>query len=125
MALSITELFKYNTNGYHLILTDMKLIICVKSLTSFAYIKITPMLVAYVLIVLAYFLAVFWFYPKMKMKISRRIAPAIACIGACVSVITIPAVSKPVYSLFDLDTTSADNTFKLNEKFDNNSYMAF
>ena len=97
MALSITELFKYNTNGNHLIMTDMKLIKSVKSLTSFAYIKITPMLVAYVLIVLAYFLAVFWFNPKMKMKISRRIAPAIACIGACVSVITIPAVSKPVY----------------------------
>lgn len=125
MALSITELFKYNTNGNHLIMTDMKLIKSVKSLTSFAYIKITPMLVAYVLIVLAYFLAVFWFNPKMKMKISRRIAPAIACIGACVSVITIPAVSKPVYSLFDLDTTSADNTFKLNEKFDNNSFLAF
>ena len=123
MALSITELFKYNTNGNHLIMTDMKLIKSVKSLTSFAYIKITPMLVAYVLIVLAYFLAVFWFNPKMKMKISRRIAPAIACIGACVSVITIPAVSKPVYSLFDLDTTSADNTFKLNEKFDNNSFL--
>lgn len=125
MALSITELFKYNTNGNHLIMTDMKLIKSVKNLTSFAYIKITPMLVAYVLIVLAYFLAVFWFNPKMKMKISRRIAPAIACIGACVSVITIPAVSKPVYSLFDLDTTSADNTFKLNEKFDNNSFLAF
>lgn len=125
MALSITELFKYNTNGNHLIMTDMKLIKSVKSLTSFAYIKITPMLVIYVLIVVAYFLAVFWFNPKMKMKISRRIAPAIACIGACVSVITIPAVSKPVYSLFDLDTTSSDNTFKLNEKFDNNSFLAF
>jgi len=25
MALSITELFKYNTNGNHLIMTDMKL----------------------------------------------------------------------------------------------------
>lgn len=125
MALSITELFKFNTNGNHLIMTDMKLIKSVKSLTSFAYIKITPMLVIYVLIVVAYFLAVFWFNPKMKMKISRRIAPAIACIGACVSVITIPAVSKPVYSLFDLDTTSSDNTFKLNEKFDNNSFLAF
>lgn len=125
MALSITELFKFNTNGNHLIMTDMKLIKSVKSLTSFAYIKITPMLVIYVLIVVAYFLAVFWFNPKMKMKISRRIAPSIACMGACVSVIAIPAVSKPVYSLFDLDTTSADNTFKLNEKFDNNSFLAF
>ena len=125
MVLSITELFKYNTNGNHLIMTDMKLVKSVKSLTSFAYIKITPMLVTYVIIVLVYFGAVFWFNPKMKMKMSRRIAPAIACIGACIATVTVPAVSKPVYSLFDLDTTAADNTFKLNEKFENNSFLAF
>lgn len=125
MALSITELFKFNTNGNHLIMTDMKLVMSVKSLTSFAYIKITPVLIAYVLIVLIYLGAVFWFNPKMKLKITRRIVPALACIGACVSVVTIPAISKPVYSLFDLDTTAADNTFKLNEKFENNSFLAF
>lgn len=125
MVLSITELFKYNTNGNHLIMTDMKLVKSVKSLTSFAYIKITPMLVTYVIIVLVYFGAVFWFNPKMKMKMSRRIAPAIACIGACIATVTVPAVSKPVYSLFDLDTTAADNAFKLNEKFENNSFLAF
>ena len=125
MALSITELFKLNTNGNHLIMTDMKLVKSVKSLTSFAYIKITPVLIAYVLIVLIYLGAVFWFNPKMKLKITRRIVPALACIGACVSVVTIPAISKPVYSLFDLDTTAADNTFKLNEKFENNSFLAF
>lgn len=125
MVLSITELFKYNTNGNHLIMTDMKLVKSVKSLTSFAYIKITPMLVTYVIIVLVYFGAVFWFNPKMKMKMSRRIAPAIACIGACIATVTVPAVSKPVYSLFNLDTTAADNTFKLNEKFENNSFLAF
>ncbi|MGN1480398.1 LTA synthase family protein [Porcipelethomonas sp.] len=125
MALSITELFKYNTNGNHLILTDMKLVKSVKSLTSFAYIKITPMLITYVLIVVAYFAAVFWFNPKMKMKMSKRIAPAICCIAACISVVTVPAISKPVYSLFDVDTTAADNTFKLNEKFENNSFLAF
>lgn len=125
MALSITELFKFNTNGNHLIMTDMKLVKSVKSLTSFAYIKITPVLIAYVLIVLIYLGAIFWFNPKMKLKITRRIVPALACIGACVSVVTIPAISKPVYSLFDLDTTAADNTFKLNEKFENNSFLAF
>ena len=47
MALSITELFKYGTNGNHLILSDMKLFRSVKSLKSFAYIKITPRLVIY------------------------------------------------------------------------------
>lgn len=125
MALSITELFKFNTNGNHLIMTDMKLVKSVKSLTSFAYIKITPVLIAYVLIVLIYLGAVFWFNPKMKLKITRRIVPALACMGACVSVVTIPAISKPVYSLFDVDTTAADNTFKLNEKFENNSFLAF
>ena len=42
MALSITELFKYNTNGNHLIMNDMKLARSLKSLTAFVYIKITP-----------------------------------------------------------------------------------
>lgn len=125
MTLSITELFKFNTNGNHLIMTDMKMVKSVKSLTSFAYIKITPVLIAYVVIVIAYMAAVFWFNPKMNIKISRRIVPSLACMGACVCVIVVPAVSKPVYSLFNLDTTSADNTFKLNEKFENNSFLAF
>ncbi len=125
MTLSITELFKFNTNGNHLIMTDMKMVKSVKSLTSFAYIKITPVLIAYVAIVLAYIAAVFWFNPKIQMKISRRIVPAIACMGACVSVVAIPKISKPVYSLFDLDTTTANNAFILNEKFENNSFLAF
>lgn len=125
MALSITELFKFNTNGNHLIMTDMKLIKSVKSLTSFAYIKITPMLIAYVLIVLVYIGAVFWFNPKMKMRISRRIVPSVICMAACISVVTVPAVSGTVYSVFDIDQTTASNSFKLNEKFENNSFLAF
>ena len=64
--LSIAELFKYGTNGNHLILTDMKLFRSIKSLTSFAYIKITYMLVIYTVIVLAYVVACFWFNPKLK-----------------------------------------------------------
>ncbi|MBQ3566104.1 MAG: LTA synthase family protein [Oscillospiraceae bacterium] len=125
MALSITELFKFGTNGNHLIMTDMKLVKSVKSLTSFAYIKITPILITYVSIVVLYALAVFWFNPKLKMKIVKRIAPGIVCLATCVCIIVVPAVSKPVYSLFDVDQTVASNAFKLNEKFDNNSFLAF
>ena len=125
MTLSITELFKFNTNGNHLIMTDMKLVKSVKSLTSFAYIKITPMLVTYVAIVVIYAAAVFWFNPKVRMKISRRIVPSVACIGVCVAVVMVPAVSTSVYSFFDIDQTEASNSFKLNEKFDNNSFLAF
>ena len=40
-------------------------------------------------------------------------------------VVTVPAVSQPVYALFGLDTKEADNTFILNEKFDNNGFLAF
>lgn len=125
MALSITELFKYGTNGNHLIMTDMKLVKSVKSLTSFAYIKITPMLITYVVIVLIYFGAVFWFNPKIKLSIIKRVAPGIACLAATVCIITIPAISTPVYSLFDIDQSETNNAFKLNEKFDNNSFLAF
>ena len=125
MALSITELFKYGTNGNHLIMTDMKLVKSVKSLTSFAYIKITPILITYVVIVLIYAGAVFWFNPKIKMSIFKRVAPGLGCLAACVCIITIPAISTPVYSLFDVDQSETNNAFKLNEKFDNNSFLAF
>lgn len=125
MALSITELFKFNTNGNHLIMTDMKLVKSVKSLTSFAYIKITPALIAYVTIVVLYAAAVFWFNPKFKFRLSKRIVPSLACIGACISIVTVPAISKPVYSFFDVDTTVTENDFSLNEKFDRNSFLAF
>lgn len=127
MALSITELFKYNTNGNHLIMTDMKLFRSLKSLTSFAYIKITPRLVLYIAICAAFILLAFWFNPRLKMrlKLRKRLAPGLACLIACVMVVTVPAISQPVYALFRLDTKEADNTFILNEKFDNNGFLAF
>ena len=81
MALSITELFKYNTNGNHLIMTDMKLFRSVKSLTS--------------------------------------------CLLACALVILVPTLSTPVYAFFGVDVSKADNTFILNEKFENNGFLAF
>lgn len=127
MALSITELFKYNTNGNHLIMTDMKLARSLKSLTSFAYIKITPRLVLYLVICIAFILLAFWFNPRLKMrvKLRKRLVPGLACLIACVMVVTVPAISQPVYALFQLDTKEADNTFILNEKFENNGFLAF
>lgn len=127
MALSITELFKYNTNGNHLIMTDMKLFRSIKSLTAFAYIKITPRLLIYLGICVLFLLVLYWFNPRIerRMKLYKRFVPGFACLIACVMVVTVPAVSKPVYALFQLDTKTADNTFILNEKFDNNGFLAF
>jgi phosphoglycerol transferase MdoB-like AlkP superfamily enzyme len=123
--LSVVELFKYNTNGNHLILSEMKLFRSVKSLKSFAYIKITPLLVILTLIVAAYMVAVFIFNPKLKMKMAKRIIPAFVCISGCTVFFLVPAAAQPVYSFFNVDSTSADNVFKLNEKFENNSFLAF
>ncbi len=127
MALSITELFKYNTNGNHLIMTDMKLARSIKSLTAFAYIKITPRLILYVCICLLYLAALFWFNPRIKrrMRAWKRVTPGVACLTACVMVVTVPSISDPIYALFQVDTSKADNTFILNEKFDNNGFLAF
>lgn len=125
IALSTTELFKYGTNGNHLILSDMKLIRSVKSLTSFAYIKITPRLIIYYLIVIAFICAVFYFNPKLKLRPAKRIAASVVCIVPCVGMVMMPTFSTPIYSFFNLDTTAATNTFKLNEKFKSNSLLAF
>ncbi len=126
MALSITELFKYGTNGNHLILSDMKLFKSIKSLKSFAYIKITPRLIIYCLIVLAFIAVVFHFNPKLpRHKPFKRAIAAAAC--ACISMcmIVFPGFYTPIYNFFKLDTTAASNAFLLNEKFDNNSFLAF
>ena len=98
MALSITELFKYNTNGNHLIMTDMKLARSLKSLTSFAYIKITPRLILYLAICLGFILLAFWFNPRLRKrtKLRKRLLPGLACLICCVMVVTVPAVSRPV-----------------------------
>lgn len=125
MALSIVELFKYGTNGNHLILTDMRLAKNINNIKSFAYIKITPWLVSYVLIVAAFCLLVAWFNPCLKKKLGKRILPAICCLTACFSVVTVPSLSSTVYTLFNVDTTAAENTFRLNEKFDHNGFLAF
>ena len=80
MALSITELFKYNTNGNHLIMTDMKLFRSIKSLTSFAYIKITPRLIVYILIVLA-FIGIFAAYQAIAANGNGTFLLAGMCTG--------------------------------------------
>lgn len=127
MALSVTELFKYNTNGNHLIMTDMKLFRSVKSLTSFAYIKITPRLVIYLLIVLAFIGLAFWFNPKFSLhtKRLRRMASGLCCLMTCAMIILVPSLSTPVYAFFGVDCSKAENTFILNEKFENNGFLAF
>lgn len=123
--LSTAELFKYGTNGNHLILTDMKLFRSAKSLTSFAYIKITPMLVTYALLLIVYIGACFWFNPKLKNSFKKRFIPIIVSFCSCVLVIGVLSVSNMVYAVFDVDTTKSDNAFLVNEKFKNNNFIAF
>lgn len=123
--LSTAELFKYGTNGNHLILTDMKLFRSAKSLTSFAYIKITPMLVTYALLLIVYIGACFWFNPKLKNSFKKRFIPIIVSFCSCVLVIGVPSISNMVYAVFDVDTTKSDNAFLVNEKFKNNNFIAF
>lgn len=126
MALSITELFKYGTNGNHLILSDMKLFKNVKSLKSFAYIKITPNLIIYCLIVFAFCILIFHFNPKLpRHKGTKRVITAALCSAVSICMIVLPSFYTPVYNFFKLDTTAANNAFLLNEKFDNNSFLAF
>lgn len=123
--LSTAELFKYGTNGNHLILTDMKLFRSAKSLTSFAYIKITPMLITYALLLIVYIGACFWFNPKLKNSFKKRFIPMVVSFCSCVLVIGVPSVSNMVYAVFDVDTTKSDNAFLVNEKFKNNNFIAF
>lgn len=125
MALSTTELFKYGTNGNHLILSDMKLVKSVKSLSSFAYIKITPRLIIYYLIVLAFAALVFYINPVIKTKPVLRGIYAAGCVLLSAALIILPGFYTPVYNFFKVDTTSATNTFLLNEKFGNNRLLAF
>ncbi len=125
MALSTTELFKYGTNGNHLILSDMKLFRSVKSLTSFAYIKITPRLILYYVIAIAFVLLVFYLNPKIKASPVRRVTISCACLLPMAALIVLPSFYNPVYKTFKLDTTDATNTFILNEKFDKNHFLAF
>lgn len=127
MALSIAELFKYGTNGNHLMVPDMLLTGNIISLKGFAYIKITVRLVITVLIVISYLAAVFIFNPKInkKIKLPIRIVSGIACMSICVCFVVFPSFSAPIYKFFGVDTSSADNTFILNEKYDNNGFIAF
>lgn len=126
MALSITELFKYGANGNHLLLSDMKLFKSLKSMKSFDYVRWSPQLIIYCLIVIAVLVLIFHFNPKLpKHKPIKRTITAVACsfFGTCM--IVFPSFYNPIYNFFNIDTTEANNAFLLNEKFDNNSFLAF
>ena len=124
-TLSVVELFKYGANGNHLILMDMKLAANVKSLTSFSYIKITPMLVICVLMLFAYVFAMFWFNCKLNLKPSPRVITSVACVGCCAAVLCLPKLGSAVFSVFDIDATESYNVFKINEKFEHNGFISF
>lgn len=125
VALSIVELFKYNTNGNHLLLSDLRLAKNAKSLSSFAYIKITWQLVLCCIIAILIFLFIYCMNPKIKFKPLHRVATALGCIVFGLAMIIFPKFYNPVYKVFKVDTTSATNAFLFNEKFDNNSFLAF
>lgn len=127
-TLSVVELFKYNTNGNHLILTDLRVAANPKgigNLKNFAYIKITPSLVAFVLILFIYIGFVFWFNPVIKSKPVKRIAMSVTIFTLIYGFIATPSIAVPVYAFFDIDTDYEENFFKINEKFDNNNFLAF
>ncbi|MDR0984817.1 MAG: LTA synthase family protein [Ruminococcus sp.] len=124
-GLSTIELFKFNTNGNHLILTDMRLAKSAKSLTSFAYIKITPELCILAAIVLLYIWLVFWYHPVFKVKWQKRIAASVVLCLIMVVTVRTPVLSDPIYRVFGISTDRASNAFRQNEKFDNNSFLAF
>ena len=125
LTLSTIELFKYNTNGNHLLLSDMRLAKNVKSLSSFAYIKITWQLILCYVIAVAIFLLIFYLNPKIKVKPLARVVSGLACVVIGFTMVTYSRFYKPVYKLFKIDTTRATNAFLLNEKFDNNQFIAF
>ncbi len=124
-TLSISELFKFNTSGNHLILTDVTLAKNLNNLTKFAYIKITPQLVIMVLILFTYVGLVYYFNPVIKMQIKKRVAASTACILSVLCLMFSPAIAKPVYAVFNIDATQSENAIVLNEKFDNNNFVAF
>lgn len=125
VALGTVELFKYNTNGNHLLLSDMRLAKNVKSLSSFAYIKITWQLVLCYIVAILVFIGIFYLNPKIKFKPLHRVASGLACVVLGFAMVTFSGFYKPVYKFFKVDTTKSTNAFLLNEKFDNNSFIAF
>lgn len=125
VALATTELFKYNTNGNHLILSDMRLARNLRSLKSFAYIKITPRLVIMYLLVIAFLFAIYYINPRVNWKPLPRIIASAAVLLPIAGMITVSWFYKPVYKFFKVDTTFATNDMLLKEKFDNNGFLAF
>lgn len=124
-TLSVVELFKYGANGNHLILSDMKLATNVKSLTSFSYIKITPILVICVLTLFGYIFAMFWFNHKINLKPSPRVITSLACLAFCGATISMPSFNSKIFTAFDIDATESYNVFKINEKFEHNGFLSF
>lgn len=125
MIISIVELFKYSTNGNHFKLADLSLTSNVKNLTSFAYIKITPALIIYLTLLVVVLGLIYMQNPKFSASWRKRLAPALCCTAAYAAVICIPSVSESVYGFFDVDTSASHNAFATNEKFENNSMLAF
>lgn len=122
---SIAELFKFNTSGNHLMLSDVKMVMNFGSLTKFAYIKITPHLLTMVIILLVYLGCVYYFNPVVKLRIKKRMVTGGVCVATIAVMLFAPVVAFPVYSFFNIDTKKSNNAFSVNEKFDNNNFLAF
>ncbi len=127
--LSIVELFKFGTSGVHFTITDLIIATNTKAAGDMqgfmAYINISPLLVFCVLLVLGYIFAVFYFNYEIKVKIAKRITGSVAIFALFVTFLLSPMIATPVYSFFEIDTTSGANYVDMNDKFENNSFLAF
>lgn len=125
LAMSTTERFKFNTNGNHLIISDMKLFRSVKSLSSFAYIKITWDLILCYVMAIAFILLIYYFNPKVKWKpIPRTLVGSVFVLCTFGFVMCRPFY-KTVYSAFRIDDTYTIRQSKINDKFDKNGFVGF
>lgn len=125
LALSTTERFKYNTNGNHLIISDMKLFRSVKSLTSFAYIKITWDLVLCYLIAIAVIFLFYYFNPKVKWKPIPRASTGAVFVLIAFGFVMCRPFYRTAYAAFGIDDTYTVRQSKINEKFDKNGFIGF
>jgi phosphoglycerol transferase MdoB-like AlkP superfamily enzyme len=125
LTLSMIEFFKFATTGNHFVITDMLLADHTKSLTTFIPVSVSPWFVITLILLIGYIVCSFVLFPKAKIQLKKQLTGAGACLGFLCCMLFVPSFSMPVYSFFTIDNQGSENMFRLNEKYENNSFLAF
>ena len=122
--LSCVEYFKYKTSGSHLVISDLLMTKNLSDVGKFASLKITYPLVINLLLLAIYIFITYKFNFSINFSLKKRLCGS-ALIAILVTIIFTTSLSANVFSVFEIENSTATNILESNEQFNDIGFLPY